>query len=495
MKEVRTVMSEKYINIITSTVRSLFGGRTKSLLKRARIFVNAGLKVHIVTTNFNQDYTAVLSSLKSRGYIDDHIEFINIFSFFMKNPQQNSNVQEFIKQKYGDLSQYKTRQRDENLDYYSLPDDKRIFAIRKSENKITLIDDFKGGKRPMYRHYVNQNGKVSRTRTYVHGTWEPIQDDILDGDLTPIVTFHLMNKKKTDIILHLDTEYYFNSETDFFTFFYDQLFHKQDVVINDARLLDRALLNTHQPVQKIFQLHNTQLVDPRDLHSAIKKSYQSVLTSKENIHIVTLTKKQRDVIVSEVPTQKTKIVTIPHSISVRKISVKRRTNHAVIVARLEQQKNIEDGIIAFSIFLNTYPEFILDIYGTGDNLDNLKALVNRLGIDTNVIFHGYTDQTDEVYQSADFSIMTSQYEAFALTVLESIANGTQVVSYDVNFGPAEILGDSAGYIPNENTPESLSICMVQAVEKPRKLTEILSRAGQFSNDIFFKRWKELMDLS
>lgn len=488
-------MSERQINIITSTVPEFFGGRTQSLLKRARIFADAGLNVRVVTTNFNQNYKTVLVSLKNRNYIDERIDFVNIFDFFNGTTKQINNVEQFIQQKFGNIDQYEVRNRDNNFDYYLPTSDQRIFSIRVSENQIVLIDEFKGGKRPKYRHYVSNQGQVSKTRSYIHGTWEVEQDDILDSKMEPLVTFHFINNKKSDVVLYLDTEYQFKNETEFFTFFYDNIFDDGDIVINDARLLDKALLNTHKSVQKIFQLHSTHLVDPQDFHSGVKKSYLTVLTSKKDIKIVTLTHSQREVIIDEMPQQADKIVTIPHSVSERQIDKKMRTHHAVIVSRLEKQKDIEDSLIAFSYFLKKYPKFILDIYGDGENLDDLKNLVQQLDIERHVIFHGYTDQPNFAYQAADFSIMSSQYEAFALNVLESIANGTQVVSYDINFGPKEILEHSGGYITVQRTPEELAECMVKAVESPKSLTEILKQARYFSDKIFLNNWQKLMNLS
>ncbi len=488
-------MSERQINIITSTVPEFFGGRTQSLLKRARIFADAGLNVRVVTTNFNQNYKTVLASLTNRKYIDKRIGFVNIFDFFSETTKQINNVEQFIQKKFGNLSQYEVRNRDNNFDYYLPKTDQRIFSVRMAEDQILLIDEFKGEKRPKYRHYVSNQGQVSKTRSYVHGTWEVEQDDILDSKMELLVTFHFVNNKKSDVILYLDTEYQFKNETEFFTFFYDHLFDDGEIVINDARLLDRALLETQRPIQKIFQLHSTHLVDPQDFHSGIKKSYHSVLTSKKDIKIVTLTNSQREVIIDELPQQADKIVTIPHSVSEKQTDKKTKTHHAVIVSRIEKQKEIEDSLVAFSYFLKKYPKFILDIYGDGENLDNLKNLVQQLDIERHVIFHGYTDQPDSAYQSADFSIMSSRYEAFALNVLESIANGTQVVSYDINFGPKEILENSGGYIAVQRTPEELSRCMIKAVESPKNLKEILTQASCFSDEIFLNSWQKLMEIN
>lgn len=488
-------MNDQEVSILTSTIPEYFGGRTQSLLKRARLFADFGINVRIITTNFNQDYPRILSSLITRQYINQKINFLNIFDYFKGTSFQENNVDEFIKKKFGDIYQYKVAKRDENLDYYRKNSEERIFAIRYVSHRIELIDVFESGKRPRYRYYVSSQGQVSKKRTYLQGTWQVEKDEILKNSFETVVTFKYKDNKKEQVYLHSSGGKVFKNEKDFFKYFFDKVLRPGERVINDARLLDKPLLNTKQDVKKIFQLHNTHLQNPQDYYSGIKKSYKSVLTSSKHIKIVTLTAAQKSVIVDELPEQEKKIVTIPHSTSYKKINGMKLQNHAVIVSRLDNnQKNIADGIAAFAIFHHKYPLYILDIYGEGESLNSLKNLTKSLCIDDKVVFHGYTDNPDEAYQSANFSIVSSNYEAFALNVLESIANGTQVVSYDVNFGPKEIIGNTAGFISVEHTPESLAECMYKAVENPRMKNDIVLRSSMYSDLIFVERWFRLLEI-
>ena len=45
------------------------------------------------------------------------------------------------------------------------------------------------------------------------------------------------------------------------------------------------------------------------------------------------------------------------------------------------------------------------------------------------------------FQHATASLLTSQYEGFGMTIMESIHNGCPVVSYDVRYGPSELIID------------------------------------------------------
>lgn len=488
-------MNEREVSILTSTIPEFFGGRTKSLLKRARLFTESGINVRIITTNFNQNYPQVISSLIARQYLNEEIGFINIFDYFKGSSVQKNNVNQFIQNNFGDTDRYKAVKRDENLDYFDKLTQERIFSIRYVNDKIILIDVFKSEKRPKYRYYVSFQGQVSKKRTYINGTWKVIQDEILNSNFKPVVTFKFVDNKKEQVWLHRGEDKIFKNEKDFFRYFFDNVLRAGENVINDARLLDKPLLETEREVKKFFQLHSTHLQNPMDYQSGIKKSYKSILTTDQDVKIVTLTAAQSSVIVSELPNQKSKIVTIPHSTPSKNVDINKLKNHAVIVSRPNNaQKNITDGIVAFGIFHQKYPAYMLDIFGEGESLESLKQLTKKMGLINNVIFHGYTDNPDEVYQLANFSIVSSNYEAFALNVLESIANGTQVVSYNVNFGPKEILGNKAGFISIKNTPEALAESMCEAVENPKSKKDIISRSSLYSDNVFIERWSKLLEI-
>ena len=488
-------MNEKKVTILTSIVPEYFGGRTQSLLKRARLFDEFGINVRIITTNFNQNYSRVITSLIDRKYVSKNVSFLNVFDYFKGTDIQENNVNLFIQQKFGNIDTYKIVKRDENLDYYDINTNNRVFSLRYDDDKIIIVDEFRDEKKPIYRYYVSDQGQVSKKRTYVEGTWEVLCDDILKNNFEPIVTFNFLDNKKSEVILYLKKKLFFKDEKSFFKFFFNEVLYYNENVINDARLLDKPLLEANKSVHKLFQIHNSQLSNPADYHSSIKKSYRTLLNSKDKIKIITLTNAQKKVIINSFPHQKDQISVIPHSVSAKNGLRIDTTYHAVIVSRLDQkQKNIEDAITAFSIFQKLYSDYVLDIYGDGDDLENLKQVTRMLNLENSVIFHGYTDNPNHAYQGADFSIVSSNYEAFALNVLESIANGTQVVSYDVNFGPKEILGNSAGFISQQRTPESLAQCMIEAVEKPKLLEDIVSRANEYSDKIFLERWLKILEI-
>lgn len=85
------------------------------------------------------------------------------------------------------------------------------------------------------------------------------------------------------------------------------------------------------------------------------------------------------------------------------------------------------------------PEVILEIYGSGKELQNLKKLVQKLDLKNNVTFKGYVDNVEDVYASSDLFLFAGQAEGFTMSVLESLACGCPVGSYNVRYGVDEMV--------------------------------------------------------
>ena len=54
---------------------------------------------------------------------------------------------------------------------------------------------------------------------------------------------------------------------------------------------------------------------------------------------------------------------------------------------------------------------------------------------------------DQEYSDAYLSLITSNMEGFSLALLESLAHGVPVISYDIKYGPNELITpDFNGYL-------------------------------------------------
>ncbi len=102
----------------------------------------------------------------------------------------------------------------------------------------------------------------------------------------------------------------------------------------------------------------------------------------------------------------------------------------IYAGRIKKYKGIQQGLYAAAKLKIRYPDVLLQIVGTGDFLEPLRALTKNLGIEENVEFTGRISHERKVQlmQQADVLIYPSPKEGWGLSVLEANSCGTVVVA-------------------------------------------------------------------
>jgi glycosyltransferase involved in cell wall biosynthesis len=137
------------------------------------------------------------------------------------------------------------------------------------------------------------------------------------------------------------------------------------------------------------------------------------------------------------------IVKIPDPLPFR-INGKSTLEHKRIISlgRYDYDKGNDLLLQVWAKLEKQMSEWRLDIYGNG-NIDPYKAQLRLLGIDTSRChLHGpVTDVLKEYYSSSVF-VLPSRFEGFGLVLIEAMAAGVPVVSFDCENGPRSIITES-----------------------------------------------------
>ena len=122
--------------------------------------------------------------------------------------------------------------------------------------------------------------------------------------------------------------------------------------------------------------------------------------------------------------------------------------------------------------------------GEGPLRHQLIKLSNELNVGKYVQFPGYLQNISPLYYHAEFFVLSSRWEGFGNVVVEALAQGTRVVTFDCPSGPGEIIQGLSDCIlvPFKKFPEidlakSLDRMFESKVNDKTKLTE---RAKNFS---------------
>lgn len=159
------------------------------------------------------------------------------------------------------------------------------------------------------------------------------------------------------------------------------------------------------------------------------------------------------------------------------------------VGRLENQKNFADAITAFSLVSQLQPSLKLVIIGEGSLKSQLQEHSRNLGIDNRVIFEGFKTNIEDYYISARATILTSKYEGFPNVLLESIALGTPVISYNCPSGPSEIIIDGVnGYLVENENIDEMANSIMKVMDGSFDVKSIRSTADKYQNEAIIREY-------
>lgn len=176
------------------------------------------------------------------------------------------------------------------------------------------------------------------------------------------------------------------------------------------------------------------------------------------------------------------------------ITYDRNVKKILYVGRLVKQKNVTDLIYAFKDLIHLGVNAELDIVGEGTEFQNLKDLSISLGITEHIVFHGHSTDVSKFFKNADVTVLSSINEGFPNVLLESLAHGTPVVSYDCPSGPREIIVDNInGYLTNYLDRQDLAKKIHRALNKNWDRNEILLSIERFNVNTIVEEYESIIE--
>ncbi len=140
----------------------------------------------------------------------------------------------------------------------------------------------------------------------------------------------------------------------------------------------------------------------------------------------------------------------------------------VAAGRLTAVKRYDVVVHAFAEVVAAYPDWQLRIFGSGDatgnEKENLSALIRELGLTRNVHLMGNTDRLEAEWARGSVAVSTSDQESFGMTIVEAMRCGLPVVSTDCPVGPGEIIEDRVdGRLVRPGDPQAVATALLELV--------------------------------
>ena len=172
---------------------------------------------------------------------------------------------------------------------------------------------------------------------------------------------------------------------------------------------------------------------------------------------------------------------------------------AIMVGRYNNAKGYNYLIDAWSKVYQKYPDWVINVFGSGEYEEDVRRWINEKGLQKVIIMNKPTDNIIEEYLKSSIYVMSSVYEGFALVLLEAMACGVPCVSFDCPHGPRNvIINGEDGLLVNYLDTKALadSICMLIENKEIRKEMGKKGRQNvlRFSREAIMSQWMELFKL-
>lgn len=119
----------------------------------------------------------------------------------------------------------------------------------------------------------------------------------------------------------------------------------------------------------------------------------------------------------------------------------------VTAGRLTEQKNFMMLIKAAEMLVVDYPDIIVNIFGDGEQMEELSVEIEKRGLVGVVNLMGRCENMADSYNTSDVFVMTSEYEGMPNSLMEAMAIGLPCISTDCKSGPSELIeNDVNGFL-------------------------------------------------
>ncbi|WP_156727036.1 glycosyltransferase family 4 protein [Streptomyces apocyni] len=137
----------------------------------------------------------------------------------------------------------------------------------------------------------------------------------------------------------------------------------------------------------------------------------------------------------------------------------------VAVGRLAPVKRYADLIRAFAKVRTERPDWELKLYGTGPQKKMLAQLIDQLGLGDGVTLMGSVTPVEPEMAKASVLAVSSNTEAFGMTIVEAMRVGLPVVSTDCPLGPGEIIDHGVdGLLVPRRDPDAMTDALLQLIQ-------------------------------
>lgn len=403
------------------------------------------------------------------------------------------------------------------------------FREVKNGDRLVAEVHFIGGEVALVDHvdYFDDSGNLTLRKTYDYrGFMSKMETFGLDGNKfyesyhrpdgsIYLESYYVKSVQNTPInsrwVLpdYKGQQWCFDSQDDLFTFFLDEL-NKENGEGNQF-VADRPAITINPILQMKSNVKRYlwMAIPEVDSGNNLKKGPLNVMIqdalvnhAKDWAGIITMTNAQKENLERRL-TKHAPITVIngsPVAQDLPHVAMDKRDRHHVIyVGRLGGDKQINRLLRAFQQVHNRVKNATLCIYGYGDpqEVKSYEDLRHQLGLDGIVEFAGYQPDLTSTYDQAGLLMDASMSDVQPLAMAEALSHGVPVVSFNYQYGPAELIqNDVNGYLVNVNDEDKLAQQVVKVLSdndlQDRLSAGAYEHLATFSEETTMDQWRSIL---
>lgn len=169
----------------------------------------------------------------------------------------------------------------------------------------------------------------------------------------------------------------------------------------------------------------------------------------------------------------------------------------VSLGRFDTVKQIPLLVEAFGLLHSRFPDWILDIWGYGDEEDLIAKAIAQSPAQSAIRMRGLADPALSILAQAQLFCIPSRCEGFGLTVLEAMSQATPAIGFAQCAGVNHLITDGVnGLLAPEMTPKSLADTLAKAMNSAALRSTLaqgaLQTAQQYAPKPIFDQWEALL---
>lgn len=473
-----------------------FGGLTGTVLKKTRFLSEAGYKCTVLTMTYSKDFYAIKRAQRKNGKLGKSVELLNAFYFFAGESEDEPRKQKRNKLKI----------RSKTVEYSEKRNAYRVYkkgVLKESwtydkKDRLSFINYYEENRKKYKRIIFDKKGYLTRSE-YLSSQNDDVTTRMyhrMDGSC--YLSYWYSDEGKVSRIVWFNKDgsvkKVFKSESMMYKYYLDELVRDDysQFFVSEKRWYDEAVINmeSRDNVYKIMSHHG-------HMYPYIPKSFASMDKIDATVVLTEWYKKD----IEAKYKNSSNLTVIPNSFdgpdSMPDFD-NRNTNRVISTSRYVEIKQVDHMIRAFEQAIKKVPGATLDLYGKGREMPKLKELIKELNLSESVKLRGYSSDVGEEYSSAAISLQTSRSEGFSLSTLESLSYGCPVVSYDIRYGPSDVIVDGKnGFLVEKDNISDLANKIVKCIEDKKQLEKMSKNAYEsakkFNDNDWIKAWTSLLE--